>query len=109
MVATLVRFKLTLLRRSFTGDTGRVIAFLAALFWGGGATLLASVGLIAARGESIEAARPWVISGLVGLTIGWIIMPLLFFGTDDTLDPRRFALLPLSARRLRPEIGRAHV
>lgn len=102
MVATLVRLKLTLLRHSFSGDTGRVIALLAALFWGGGATLLAAVGLVAARGESIEAARPWVLSGLVGLTIGWIIMPLLFFGTDDTLDPRRFALLPLSARRLRP-------
>lgn len=37
------------------------------------------------------------VAGLVGaaLILGWLLMPLLFFGIDDTLDPARFALFPL--------------
>jgi ABC-2 type transport system permease protein len=40
----------------------------------------------------------FTVAGLVGagLTIGWLLMPLLFFGVDDTLDPARFALFPRS-------------
>jgi ABC-2 type transport system permease protein len=30
-----------------------------------------------------------------GLTLGWLLMPLLFFGVDETIDPARFALLPV--------------
>jgi ABC-2 type transport system permease protein len=37
------------------------------------------------------------VGGLVGaaLIVGWLLLPLLFFGIDDTLDPARFALFPL--------------
>nr|WP_240669860.1 ABC transporter permease [Actinoplanes solisilvae] len=34
------------------------------------------------------------------LVFGWLIFPLLFFGVDESLDPSRFALLPLSRRTL---------
>ena len=27
--------------------------------------------------------------------LGWTLVPLLFFGVDETLDPARFALLPI--------------
>ena len=42
------------------------------------------------------------VAGLVGavLTVGWLLLPLLFFGVDDTLDPARFALFPLRRRTL---------
>jgi ABC-2 type transport system permease protein len=32
--------------------------------------------------------------------LGWLLLPLVFFGVDETLDPARFALLPLSRRTL---------
>ena len=28
--------------------------------------------------------------------LGWALMPLVAFGIDETVDPQRFALLPLS-------------
>jgi ABC-2 type transport system permease protein len=35
-----------------------------------------------------------------GLTLAWLLMPLLFFGVDETIDPARFALLPVPRRTL---------
>ena len=32
--------------------------------------------------------------------LGWLLLPLVFFGVDETLDPARFALLPLRRRTL---------
>ena len=34
------------------------------------------------------------------LTAGWLLMSLLVFGVDETVDPARFALLPVRAREL---------
>jgi ABC-2 type transport system permease protein len=34
------------------------------------------------------------------LGLGWTVMPLFFFGGDDTLDPTRLAMLPLRPRPL---------
>ncbi|MBK8731514.1 MAG: hypothetical protein IPL93_01250 [Actinomycetales bacterium] len=43
-----------------------------------------------------------VVIGLTALTVGWTLMPLLTSGMDDTLDPGRFALLPLRADEVLP-------
>ena len=32
--------------------------------------------------------------------LGWLFLPLVFFGVDESLDPARFALLPLRRRTL---------
>lgn len=32
--------------------------------------------------------------------VGWCLLPLLLFGSDETLDPARLALLPLTRRQL---------
>ena len=34
------------------------------------------------------------------LVLGWLFLPLVFFGVDESLDPARFALLPLRRRTL---------
>jgi ABC-2 type transport system permease protein len=34
------------------------------------------------------------------VAVSWMVVPLLFFGIDETLDPARFALLPITRRRL---------
>lgn len=39
------------------------------------------------------------------LLVGWIVLPILTFGSDDLLDPARLALLPLSARQLATVMG----
>jgi ABC-2 type transport system permease protein len=34
------------------------------------------------------------------VVLGWLFLPLVFFGVDESLDPARFALLPLHRRAL---------
>ena len=36
------------------------------------------------------------------LTLGWLLMSLLVFGVDETVDPAKFALLPVRAGELLP-------
>ena len=43
-----------------------------------------------------------MVAALFGgfVVLGWTLVPLLFFGVDETLDPARFALLPIHRGRL---------
>lgn len=102
MVALLVRLKLTLLRRGFTRSGkaafGMVVAYLFAL----GLSLPPAIGL-----AFLQAGGPGLVSAVTVpffavLTLGWLVLPLLFFGVDETLDPARFALFPVAAGRLVP-------
>lgn len=102
MVALFVRLKLSLLRRGFgrSGATaaGMVLAYLFAL----GLTLPAVAGLIFLRQGGPEVVASVTVPLFAMLTVGWLVLPLLFFGVDETLDPGRFALLPVRARTMLP-------
>lgn len=102
MVALFVRLKLTLLgrgfRRSGAAAFGMVIAYLFAL----GLTLPAVVGLAFLRQAGPEVLAAVTVPLFAMLTVGWLALPLLFFGVDETLDPARFALLPVRARVMVP-------
>ena len=102
MVAVLVRLKLSLLRnslrRSVWQTVGLVLGLLYALFLVG----LVVAGLIALRFAGTELAADVTVTTFAVLTIGWLVMSLLVFGVDETVDPARFALLPVRARELMP-------
>ncbi len=100
MAAHLVRLKLTLLgaslRRSVWQVVGTVVGMLGAL----GAVVLVVVGL-----GVLSFAEPQVRTTVVVLVgsvtvLGWWLVPLVAFGTDETLEPRRFALFPVPPRSL---------
>ncbi|WNM42042.1 ABC transporter permease [Micromonospora halotolerans] len=96
-----VRLKLRVLRNNFRGQAWRVALFVGGVLFGlwfaaGGFFLLAAPGL---AGESRYALLTAAFGGGL-LTLGWLLLPLVFFGVDETLDPARFALLPLSRRTL---------
>ncbi|WP_262285090.1 ABC transporter permease [Micromonospora sp. MA102] len=96
-----VRLKLRVLRNNFRGQAWRVALFVVGVvvglwFAAGGFFLLAAPGLV---GESRYALMTAAFGGGL-LTVGWLLFPLVFFGVDETLDPARFALLPLSRRTL---------
>lgn len=102
MAAVLVRLKLTLLRRSFSGPNNRVAGVMLAAILVGLLTLVGLLALIGARALPVDQTRLWVVQGLAMITAGWLIAPLMVFGVDSTVDPSRFALLPLTARELQP-------
>jgi len=99
MAWLLVQLKLRLVRNALRASTGARVAFvlstcLAAVVAGGVFYLLAIL-----RGDGIAAADlTTVIFTLFGLA--WLILPLVMFGLDSTLDPATLALYPIRTRPL---------
>src|SRR5699024_12278727 len=74
-----------------------------ALYGIGGLVGLASLSLGTPLGSGEGEVFPLIIRGLGSVTVLlWLLIPVLAFGVDDTLDPRSFALFPRSARELQP-------
>jgi ABC-2 type transport system permease protein len=56
--------------------------------------------ILAGHESDPRVSRAVVVLGATALLIGWAVLPLLTFGTDETLDPARLQLLPLAKRPL---------
>jgi ABC-2 type transport system permease protein len=102
VVAVLVGLKLRLLRNALRQSAWRIVGVVLATAYGLFLVALAVVGMIALRFTGVAVGPDVVVVGLSALTLGWTLVPLLASGMDDTLDPGRFALLPLRARELLP-------
>ncbi|MEV4117310.1 ABC transporter permease [Micromonospora sp. NPDC049645] len=96
-----VRLKLRVMGNNFRGQGWRIALFI------GGALLglwFAASGffLFAAPGLAGDGRYAVLVAAAGGglLVLGWLLLPLVFFGVDETLDPARFALLPLPRRTL---------
>jgi ABC-2 type transport system permease protein len=99
MARLLVQLKLRLMRNALRASTGAQIAFVlsttcAALVAVGIFYLLAIL-----RGSGIAAADLTTVIFAV-FAVGWLILPIMFFGLDGTLDPATLALYPLRTRPL---------
>ena len=98
MARLLVRLKLRLLantlQRGGAPAIGLVLSALFALAAGAwGFWLLSTV-------ETPEFWADIVVLVFAAIFTGWLLLPAMTFSADETLDPRRFALLPISPRRL---------
>ncbi|MFI6257553.1 ABC transporter permease [Micromonospora zamorensis] len=96
-----VRLKLRVMGNSFRGQGWRIALFIGGVFLGlwfaaSGFFLFALPGL---TGDGQYAVLVAAAGGGL-LVLGWLLLPLVFFGVDETLDPARFALLPLPRRTL---------
>ncbi|MFF5231067.1 ABC transporter permease [Dactylosporangium sp. NPDC000521] len=99
-VGDFVRLKLRILGNTMRGKKTRVYLFILGVIFG---LFAASVGLsvFAASSVTDDNLRPTLAAFAgTGLVLAWILVPLLFFGVDETLDPARFALLPVPRRTL---------
>ncbi|MDQ7911063.1 ABC transporter permease [Phytohabitans sp. ZYX-F-186] len=100
-VALFVRLKLRVMANNMRGKGWRIALFLVGLAFGlwwsvAGLLLLAAPGFT----DDLDAAVLASALGGAVLVVGWVLMPLILFGVDETLDPARFALLPLRRRTL---------
>lgn len=94
-----VRLKLSLLAGSMRGDDRRRTGFVVSTI---GATLFAvtgCLGLSLLRGQG-QAATDTGIVVFTSLGLSWTLLPLMSFGTDETLDPSRLTLFPLTRGQL---------
>ncbi|MCW2882854.1 MAG: hypothetical protein JWQ95_6954 [Sphaerisporangium sp.] len=95
-----VRLKLRLIAGNLRGDTMRQVGFvftmIAAVMVAGGGFILMSLLRLAPADVAVDAGM--VLFTL--LTLMWVVGPLLVFGVDETLDPSRLMLFPLTARQM---------
>jgi ABC-2 type transport system permease protein len=94
----LVQLKLRLLRNALRSSTSAKAGFIVSLIV---ACLVAAgtfAGLAALRGNGASVDLTTVVFTL--FAFGWLILPLLVFGLDGTLDPATLALYPLRIRPL---------
>jgi ABC-2 type transport system permease protein len=94
------RLKLRITANTLGGQPVRAVMFAFGVVVGLAMALGAFAGLAGSTTGSADVQL--LVATFLGtaLVSGWSLAPLLFFGVDETLDPARFALLPLPRRRL---------
>ena len=102
MVAVLVGLKLTLLRNGLRRSVWRIVGLVIGAVYALGVVVGVWLGLGALRLTSVQVTGDVTVLAFSLLTLAWLLFSLLVFGIDETVDPRRFALLPVPARRLVP-------
>lgn len=90
-----VRLKVRLMRNGLRGQAWRVVAFIFGVLFGAWLALVGALGLSASGAAPREVGYAIAVLAGAFLVLAWTFVPLLFFGVDETLDPARFALLPL--------------
>jgi len=100
MAWLLVQLKLRLLRNALRSSTAAKVSFIVSTTF----ACLVAIGLFTTlalfRGNSASVDLTTVIFTV--LAFGWLILPIMAFGLDGTLDPATLALYPL---RTRPLVG----
>jgi ABC-2 type transport system permease protein len=98
MARLLVQLKLRLLRNALRSSTGAKVSFIMSTTF----ACLFAIGIFIAlallRSSSASVDLTTVIFTV--LAFGWLILPILAFGLDGTLDPATLALYPLRTRPL---------
>ncbi len=102
MVALIVGLKLTLLRNNLRRSVWRTVGLVFGMLYALIVVIGVVAGLIALRWTSAVFTADLTVVAFSVLTIGWTALSVLVFGVDETVDPGKFALLPVSARRLLP-------
>jgi ABC-2 type transport system permease protein len=106
-VTVFVRLKLRILGNNLRGSVRQVLTLVFGALYG---LLFAFAGgaLFVAMG-AVHRSTAALVAGGAGsvIVLGWLLLPVLFFGVDETLDPARFALLPITRRRLAAGMGAA--
>lgn len=104
MARLFVGLKLRLLVGGWRQQTARFLGFLASLLVFTPLAVLAAVGLTV-LGRRVDGGAQLVTLPVLVLPLAWAAYPLVAFGLEETLDPARLALYPLTGRQL--SAGRA--
>jgi len=95
-VPPFVRLKLRLLANGLRGRPARIALFVAGVVLSG-IFAITGYAIFAIPGVAHRPGAAAILLPLGGaaIVLGWLFLPLVFFGVDESLDPARFALLPL--------------
>ena len=112
MVATLLSLKLRLTIAELKRSVARLVLWIFLALYALAIVAGLVVGLafasMAVEGHEALAGSLTVVAGSV-LVLGWTLLPLVFFGSDQTLDPARFVQFPLTGKKLAPGLMMAGI
>jgi ABC-2 type transport system permease protein len=93
MARLLVELKLRLLRNALRSSAQAKTGFIVSTIFAALFAIVVFIGLAALRGHGASVDATTVVFTTV--MFGWLILPLMVFGLDGTLDPATLALYPL--------------
>lgn len=99
-VALFAQLKLRLLAGNLRGDVQRKLGFVFTLIMSVFVSVIGFLLMSLLRLAPHDVAASIVVVVFSVMLIGWMVVPLLAFGLDDTLDPARLSLFPLPTHRL---------
>ncbi|MGW3342879.1 hypothetical protein ACWDA3_06210 [Nonomuraea rubra] len=99
-VALFAGLKLRLMAGNLRGDLQRKLGFVFTLVAAAGLAVLGFFLMSLLRLAPPDIASSLVIVAFASFLFGWMVVPLMAFGLDDTLDPAKLSLFPLRTRRL---------
>lgn len=107
LYGTLIRLRLRLWKAAVTGRVLDIIGFIAGII--GALWIVAMVAAAVVGSAFLDATWSSAVLVLLAgtLVLSWWVVPLLAFGIEDSMPASRFALLPVSARRLHPGLALA--
>ena len=100
MVTHLLRLRLLVLKNSLLRSTWQLVAVIFGALYGLGVLLVATIGLLALSGAPVTIARTVVVMAGSALVLGWVVIPLLASGIDQTLAPARLVTFPIPLNTL---------
>ncbi|MFP7762041.1 transporter [Marisediminicola sp. LYQ85] len=100
MVAHLLKLRWLLLANSLKRSPWVLVGAIFGGLYALGALAVATVGLALLSGAEPETARMIVVLAGAALIIGWVVVPLLTSGIDQTLDPSQLVTFPIPLNKL---------
>lgn len=100
MVATLVKLRFLLLFNQLKKSPWQIVATVLGALYGLFLLGVAVVGLVALSFAALDLARTIIVLAGAVTVLGWMLVPLLTSGIDQTVDPARLATFPIPLDRL---------
>ncbi|MGL4339844.1 MAG: transporter [Rhodoglobus sp.] len=100
MVATLIRLRFLLLTNSLKKHPWQIVAVVCGGIYGLGILGAVVVGLFGLSFADRDFARAVTVLAGAALTFGWIVLPVLTSGIDQTVDPTRLVTFPIPLNTL---------
>lgn len=100
MVASLLKLRLLVLRNTLKRSTWQLVAVIIGGLYGLAMLVFVVIGLFALSFAPLEIAQAVIVFAGSAALLGWVIIPLLTTGIDQTLDIPKLAHFPIPRREL---------
>jgi len=100
VVATLVKLRFQLLANSLKKSPWQIVSVVIGGLYALGVLVFVIAGLVALSFAPVELARTITVLAGALLIFGWVVLPVLTSGIDQTVDPARLATFPISTNTL---------